>query len=150
VEEHPVPAANLGKIVAGIAGTAGTGSVGISGFVLFRLASAHVVLGGAWAAAAAVALPAAAVLAGCLALVLQYRLRKLELRADADQKKQRLDVHGTLLEKAAGEPANAQSYRDLIIAEALYLSVEQNGAQLTDKAHQHLYGHGPTGREAGS
>jgi hypothetical protein len=144
-----VPAANLSRIIAGFAGTAGTGSVGISGFVLFRSASAHVVLGGAWAAAA-VAMPAVAVLAGCLALVLQYRLRKLELRADAEQKKQRLDVHGILLEKASGEPANAQSYRDLIIAEALYLSVEQNGTQLTDKTHQHLYGHGPGGREAGN
>jgi hypothetical protein len=116
---------------------------GLSGFAVFRMASAHAVPGGVWATAVALAVVTA--LTGCLGLVLEYRIRKLELQSSTDLRKARLDMHRTLLEKAAGEPGSAQNYRDLILADALYLSVKQNGAQLTDKAHQHLYGQGRPG-----
>jgi hypothetical protein len=141
----PVPSTIFGKITAGIAGTTGVGSAGLSGFAVFRLASTHSVPGGVWAAAAAMA--AASLLTGLLGMVLTYRVKKLELQSALELQKARLDMHRTLLEKAAGEPGSASSYRELIIADALHLSVEQNGAQLTDKAHQHLYGQGRPGAE---
>lgn len=138
-----MPSTTLGRITAGVAGTAGTSSIGVSAFATIRMASAHAVPAGIWLALAALA--AAAALTGSLGLILEYRLRKLEAQSATELKKARLDMHRTVLEKAAGEPGSAQSYRELILADALYLSVEQNGAQLTDKTHEHLYGPGRGG-----
>jgi hypothetical protein len=145
-----VPSTTLGKIAAGIAGTTGTSSLGISAFAVFRMTSAHVVPGGVWVAL--VALGAATVVVSSLGLVLEYMLKKLEVEtrdkeAERDQelKRTRLEMHKTVLEKAAGEPGSAASYRELIIADALHLAVEQNGAQPADLTHGHLYGRRPPG-----
>jgi hypothetical protein len=77
-----------------------------------------------------------------LALVLGYRLKKLEVEAqnkktelDQELKKARLEIHKTILEKAAVKPGSAANYRELIIAEALYVAVEQNGAQPAEQTH---------------
>ena len=136
---------SLGKIAAGIAGTTGTSGLGVAGFAVLRMTSARAVPGGAWAAL--VTLGAATALVSSLGLILEYRLTKrgLEERAReaqsaADLQKARLEIHRVVLEKAAGEPGSAQSYRELIIADALHLSVEQNGVRLADRAHVHLYG----------
>ena len=128
------------KIAAGIAGTTGTGSLGVSVFAVSRMTSAHGVPGGVWAAL--VALGAATAVVSSLALVLGYMLKKLEVesqnkKAELDQelKKARLEIHKTVLEKAAVKPGSAASYRELIIADALYIAVEQNGAQPADPTH---------------
>jgi hypothetical protein len=142
-----VPSTTLGKITAGIAGATGTSSAGVSAFAVFRMSSAHAVPGGIWAAL--VALAAATGLVSSLGLILEYQLRKLDIGARAKQaqsaaelRKAYLEIHRTVLEKAASEPASADSYREIIIANALYLSVEQNGVQPADKTHEHLYGLG--------
>lgn len=49
-------------------------------------------------------------------------------------------MYRVMLEKSATDPANAASYSELIKALALYLSVEQNGAQPADQTHRRLYG----------
>lgn len=146
----PVPSTTVGKIATGIAGTTGTSSLGVSTFAVFRMASAHSVPGGIWAAL--VALGAATAVVSCLGLVLEYMLRKLEVEVqgkevqlDQELKKARLEMHKIILEKAAGEPASSASYRELIIADALYLAVEQNGAQPIDLTHGQLYERGGGG-----
>ena len=135
----------IGKIAAGIAGATGTSSLGISAFAVFRVTSAHAVPGMMWASL--VALGTATVLVSCLGLALEYRLKKLgveerskEAQSAAELQKVRLEIHRTVMEKAAGEPGSAQSYRELIIADALHLSVEQSGARLAGRTHEHLYG----------
>jgi hypothetical protein len=140
-----VPSTTLGKIAAGIAGATGTGSAGVSVFAVFRMSSAHDVPDGMWVAL--VALAAATGLVSSLGLILEYRLRKLDIEARskeaqsaAELRKAYQEIHRAVLEKAAGEPGSADSYREIILANALYLSVEQNGVQLADKTHQHLYG----------
>lgn len=137
---------SLGKFAVGIAGTTGTSGLGVTGFAVLRMTSVHAVPGGGvWAALAT--LGAATALVGPLGLILEYRLRKLDLeergkeaQSAADLQKARLEMHRVVLEKAAGEPGSAQSYRELIIADALHLSVEQNGVRLADRTHVHLYG----------
>jgi hypothetical protein len=137
-----VASITLGKIAAGTTGTSG---LGLTAFAVLRMTSAHTVPGGVWAAL--VALGAATALVSSLGLFLEYRLKKRDVEArereaqsDADLRKARLEIHRVVLEKAAGEPGSAQSYRELIIADALHLSVEQNGARLADRTHAHLYG----------
>lgn len=82
-----------------------------------------------------------------LRLILDYRLRKLGVQAASaarqaasDLRLARLRLHRTVLARAAAEPQAAALYRELIIANALYLAVEQHGARLTDQAHRQLYG----------
>jgi hypothetical protein len=135
-----VSSTTLGKIATGIAGTTGTGSLGISVFAVSRMTSAHGVPGGVWAAL--VALAAATAVISSLGLVLEYNLKKLEVEAqnkkaelDQELKRTRLEIHKTILEKAAGKPGSATSYSELIIADALYVAVEQNGAQPADPTH---------------
>jgi hypothetical protein len=149
-----VPSTTLGKVAAGIATTAGTGGLGVTAFAVFRITSAHAVPGGAWAVLAALGVATAFV--SSLRLVLDYRLRKLdsearskEMQSAADLQKTRLEIHRTVLEKAAGEPQSAPNYRELIIADALHLSVEQNGAQLADRTHKDLYSPQPPGPREG-
>lgn len=141
----PVSSTSLGKIAVAIAGTTGTSGLGVTGFAVLRMTSAHAVPGGAWAALAT--LGAATALVSSLGLILEYRLRKLDLeergkeaQSAADLQKARLEMHRVVMEKAAGEPGSAQSYRELIIADALHLSVEQNRVRLADRTHAHLYG----------
>jgi hypothetical protein len=92
-----------------IAGLTGTGTLGFSAAFLARLAWGHDVPTGMWAV-----LAATIAVAG-LGLVLDYR-----------REQTRLAVYKVLLEKSAGEPASAASYRTLILADALHLAVEQN------------------------
>jgi hypothetical protein len=148
VTEGSVPSTTLSKITAGLAGVTGTSSAGISVFAVLRMTQAHAVPPVAWIALVASAVTT--VLLGGLGLVLEFKLRKLdavarhaEAQSEAELKKIRFEAHRVLLEKAAGEPQNAQSYRDLILADALYLSVEQNGTQPADKTHGQLYSTGP-------
>jgi hypothetical protein len=145
-----VPSTTLGKIAAGIAGTTGTGSLGISALAVFRMSSAHAVPSGMWATL--VALSAATVLVSSLGLILEYLLKKLEVearnreaQAAAELKKTRLEMYRTVLEKAAGEAGSTQNYRELILADALHLSTEQNGVHLADQAHEHPHGRSPSG-----
>jgi hypothetical protein len=143
-----VPAKRLGRLTAGIAGGLGTGSAGVFALAAFRLSWGHAAAPGAWSAGApgawgaAAALALAGTLTGSLGLVLGYRLRSQELRAATDLTRTRLDMHRVVMEKAAGEPASARSYRELILADAVYLSVEQNRARLPGQARRHLYGRG--------
>jgi len=144
----------IGKIAAGIAGTTGTSSLGVSAFAVFRMTPGRVVPGGIWAAL--VVLSAATAVVSCLWLVLEYMLKKLEVEVrnkeaqlNQELKRTRLEIHRAVMEKAAGGPGSAASYRELIIADALYLAVEQNGSQPADLTHGHLYGRGVPGLLAG-
>jgi hypothetical protein len=114
-------------------------------FALLRVTPSAAAAGSVWIAVAA--LGGAAALLGTVKIMVEYRLRKMdaELRGKqaqtaAELQKIRLEIHRAVVEKAAGEPASARSYRELIIADALHLAVEQNGAQLSGPAHTWLYG----------
>jgi len=142
------------KIAAGIAGVTGTGSLGVTAAALVRTANAHAVPGGIWVLL--VALSAATVIVAGLGLVLDYRRDRLEIairdqeaRSRAELQDARLAMYQTLIEKSAGEPGSAANYRDLILADALHLAVEQNGVQPTDRTHGQLYGPAPV-RPSGS
>jgi hypothetical protein len=89
----------------------------------------------------------ATLLVAGLGLVLGYWHDRLEIavqaedaRAQAERYRARLELYQALVEKAAGDPASAASYRDLILADALHLAVEQNGTRPTDQTHGRLYG----------
>lgn len=129
-----MPSLSTGKVAAGIAGTTGTSGLGIIGVAVARLYSGHPVQDGLWAVSAS--LVVATALISCLSIFLDYRLKKFA----AELQKERLATHRTMLEKAACEPSSAEDYRKLILADALYLSVEQNGSQPVDRTHAQLYG----------
>jgi hypothetical protein len=138
-------ATTRGKVTAGLAGLTGTGSLGITAAALARLASAHAVPTGIWVAL--VSLSAATVLVAGLGLVLDYlrasreiAARMVEARSRAALEESRLAMYQALVEKSAGEPASAACYRDLILADALHLAVEQKGVQPADRTHGQLYG----------
>jgi hypothetical protein len=129
-----VPSVSAGNVTAAIAGTTGTSGLGTIGLAVARLYSGHPVPDGLWAVSASLALATA--LIGCLHMLLDYRLKKFA----TELQKERLAAHRTMLEKAACEPGSAENYRKLILANALYLSVEQNGSQPIDRTHAQLYG----------
>jgi hypothetical protein len=129
-----VPSLSTGKVAVGIAGTTGTSGLGVIGVAAARLYSGHPVQDGLWAVSASLMLATA--LISCLSIILDYRLKKLA----AELRKERLATHRMMLEKAACEPSSAENYRKLILADALYLSVEQNGSQPVDRTHALLYG----------
>jgi hypothetical protein len=146
-----LPSTTSGKIAVGIAGATGTSGLGVTAFGILRISSAHPVPTGLWVALAI--LIATTALISSLGLIFEYKLKKLgveaqgrEAQSAADLQKARLEMHRTVLEKAAGEPESAQSYRELIIADALHLSVEQNGARVADRTHAQLYGPRDGGR----
>jgi hypothetical protein len=122
------------KVAAGIAGTTGTSGLGIIGLAMVRLYSGHPVPDGLWAVSAS--LVVATALISCLGVFLDYRLKKFA----AELQKERLATHRMMVEKAACEPGSAEDYRKLILADALYVSVEQNGSQPMDQTHAQLYG----------
>jgi hypothetical protein len=137
------------RLAVGLAGTAGTGSLGLLVVTLTRVTAAPEVSAGMWAALTALVITTAAVAA--LALVLEYRRKKLEIEAQVREKeaaaelqKIRLEKYLGMLEKAASEPGSAEAYRQLMIADALHQSVE-NGVRLADRTHEHLYGPSPPG-----
>lgn len=143
---------SVGRVAVGVAGTAGTGGLGTGGLAVTQVISGHTAPTGLWLVSAALVMAAAAI--SCLGLTLEYRLKKLaaesqdrQATAGAELQKERLAIHRTVLEKAAGEPGSAASYRELIIADALHLSVEQNGSRLADRTHGRLYGPPPEGPE---
>ena len=139
-----MPSTTVRKVATGIAGVTGTGSLGITVTALTRIASAHTAPTGIWIMSAALA--AATVLLVSSGLVLDYRRARLEIavwaeqaRSKAELEKIRLEMYRVLVEKSAGEPASAASYRNLILADALHLAVEQNGVQPADRTHGQLY-----------
>jgi hypothetical protein len=130
-----------GKIATGIAGMTGTSSLGITACALTRIASAQAVPTGIWVVLAWLSTTTAAV-AG-LGVVLDYERAKLEIaaragavRSRADLEAARLAMYRGLVEKSAEAAGTAARYRDLVLADALHLAVEQNGGQ-------------PAGRTAG-
>jgi hypothetical protein len=126
-----------GKVAAG---TAGAGSMGVLAEVLARITAARAVSAAMWAVLAVlIAVPAAV---ASLGLILDYRQKKLETESTAELQKARQEMYRVVLEKSAGEPGSAASYREIIIADALHLAVERNGAQPADQTHQRLYGSG--------
>ena len=129
-----MPSVSTGKVVVGIARATGTTGLGIIGLAMVRLYSGHPVPDGLWAVSAW--LVVATALISCLGVFLDYRLKKFA----AELQKERLVTHRIMVEKAACEPGSAENYRKLILADALYLSVEQNGSQPIDRTHAQLYG----------
>jgi Co/Zn/Cd efflux system component len=131
----------VGKLAAGIAGTAGAGSMGVLAEALARFAAARTVPAALWAVMAALIGVTAAVAA--LALLLDFRRKKLEIQSVAVLEQGRQEMYRAVLEKSAAEPGSAASYRELIVADALHLAVERNGVQPADQTHRYLLGRGP-------
>jgi hypothetical protein len=129
-----------GKLAAGIAGMTGAGSMSVFAGASARFTAAHAVPVAIWAVTAGLITVTGAVAA--LALILAFRQRKLEIESAAELEKARQEMYRTVLEKSAAEPGAAASYRELIIADALHLAVEQNGVHPADQTHRHLYGRG--------
>jgi hypothetical protein len=129
-----------GRLAAGIAGTTGAGSMGVLAGALVRIAAAHAVPAGMWVVMAVLIAVTAGV--ASLGLILDYRQKKLETESAAALQQGRQEMYRVVVEKSAGDPGNAMSYRELIIADALHLSVERNGAQLADRMYWHLHGPG--------
>jgi hypothetical protein len=138
----------VGKLAAGIAGTAGAGSMGVLAEVLSRFAAARAVPPAMWAVLAG--LVGATAVVAALALLLDYQRQKLEIQSSAELAKTRQAIYRPLLEKSAADPASAASYRELIIADALHLAVEQNGELPAGQTHHHLLGEGPAPAGAAS
>jgi hypothetical protein len=143
-----VPSTTLSKVTASIAGTAGAGGLGLCAFAGFRGTLEHAAPGAALPVLAAIS--AATALTSILRLILEYMLRKLdaearssEARSAAELKRARLEIHRSMLMKAEAETRGAHSYQDLIMANALYVSVEQNGAEVPESVHKNLC-HGGT------
>jgi hypothetical protein len=129
--EVAVSPSTRSKAAGAIAGTAGTGSL-VTAVMIVRMTSVDPVPTAAWVATTALA--AVSALIGCLALVLDYRLRLLSVRiegsqaqASTDLEKSRLESYQAVLAKAAGEPGRAAEFRELITADAMHLSVERGG-----------------------
>jgi hypothetical protein len=136
-----VESTTLGNIARGIAGTTGAGSLGVSAFAVLHAASPGRAPVWEWAALAG--LSVATVLVGSLGLALEYALGKLEIQMlgkeaelAAELRKMRLDMHRAVLAKAADKLGVGQSFSDLILADSIHLSVEQNGAILGVQAGQ--------------
>jgi hypothetical protein len=143
-----VPSFSIGKLAAGLAGVAGTGGFGAAAFAVGRVATCHVVPVELWAVP--VSSVAAIALITSFSLVLDYKLKKLMVQSQSRQaaaatelQKERLAIHRTVLEKAAGDPASIASYRELIVADSLHLSVEHNGSQPADRTRPHYMGQHP-------
>ncbi|MGH3223047.1 MAG: hypothetical protein ACRDPY_30890 [Streptosporangiaceae bacterium] len=126
-----------GKIAAGTAGLTGTGSLGFITAALERMAAGRTIPAGLWVLLGVLVAVTAGV-AG-LSLVLDYRQKKLETESAAELAKARQEMYRTVLEKSAGEPGSAASYRELIIADALHLAVERNDVRPADRTHGQLY-----------
>ncbi len=125
----------LSKVAAAAATTTGASGLGLAAFAVLRLTPASGRPMAAWAELAA--LGAAAACVSLVRLVLDYRLKKLDAQlrqraqqAAADLQLTRLQLHRMVLEQAAAQPQLAAAYRELIIANATYLAVEQNGEPL--------------------
>lgn len=113
--------------------------------VVCRAASYHDLPAAAWMTLAT--LTAGSVLITVVALILDYRRARLEIAASTTESRaramlemRRLEMYQDLVTKAAGEPASAARYRELIIADALHLAVEGGEVHPADRTHGHLYG----------
>lgn len=148
-----------GKFTAGIAGMTGAGSLGLTTTVVARIASVHAIPAEIWAVLALLSVTTA-VVAG-LGLVLDYECAKLALdvqagtaRLRADLERDRMAAYRGLVEKSTDAAGDVSSFRDLLLADALHLAVEQNGVRPTDRTHGRLYHprsqSGPLHREASS
>jgi hypothetical protein len=93
----------VGKLAAGIAGTAGAGSMGVLAEALGRFAAARAVPAAMWAVMAALMGATAAL--GALALLLDFRQKKLEIQSAAELEKGRRAMYRPLPERSAADPA---------------------------------------------
>jgi hypothetical protein len=130
----------FGILAFGIAGATGTSSLGVTAFGILHAASAYQLPGGVWLALIATNVVTA--LVSSIALVLKYKINKMTIEARmkeaqgaAELQGARQEMHRIVLEKAACEPASASAYRELIIADAVHLSVEQGPSALLDRTH---------------
>jgi hypothetical protein len=119
-------ALTAGKLAAAVSATTGAGSMGILADALVRISAAHAVPAGMWAVMIILIVVSSA-LTG-LALVLDYRVRKLEIESATGLQKTRQEMYRAVLQKAADESASA-AYRELIVADAVHLSAERDDAR---------------------
>jgi len=120
----------FGILAFGIVAATGTSSLGVPAFEILHAASAHQVPGGVWLAL--ITTNAVTALVSSIALVLKYKINKMtiearmkEVQGVAERLEARQQMHRIVLEKAACEPVSASAYRELIIADAVHLSVEK-------------------------
>jgi hypothetical protein len=129
-----------GKLAAGVAGTAGAGSIGALVEVLVRITALHAVPAAAWVMLAALIVVSAFV--ASLALIMGYRLMKLEVESAVDMEKARQEMYRALLEKSSVLAASSADHRELINADTQHLLAERNGAQLDSRPQRHVCGPG--------
>lgn len=115
------------KLGTRTAAAAGIGSLGVLVEALARISAAHPVPAGIWAVMIGLVVVTATV--SGLALILDYRVKKLEIELAAALRRSRQEMYRAVLEQAAGDPASAVIYRELIVADALHLSAERNDAR---------------------
>ena len=118
----------LGQITVGMAGLTGTSGLG---FTAFRLAS-----GRSGIAETCIVLMTSVGMAGfvaALGIVLNYRIGKLTVQAQAasakrddDLRQMRLELQRSILEKVQEGTKGAQAYLTMATADAFYLSAEKS------------------------
>lgn len=130
----------FGILAFGIAGATGTSSLGVTAFGIFHAASAYQLSGGVLLAL--IATNAVTALVSSIALILKYKINKMTIEARikeaqgvADLQEARQEMHRIVIEKAACEPASASAYLELIIADAVHLSVEQGSPAPADRTN---------------
>jgi hypothetical protein len=132
-----------GKLAAGVAGTAGAGSMGALVETLVRITALHAVSTVTWVVMAAlIAVPA---LVASLALIVGYRLQKLEVESAAELEKARQEMYRVLLEKSAAAAASSGDHRELINVDTVHLLAERSGAHPDGRTHGQLRVPGPQG-----
>jgi hypothetical protein len=125
-----------GKLAAGVAGTAGAGSMGALVEALIRITALHTVSAAAWVMMATlIVVPA---LMASLALIMGYRLRKLEIESGAGLAKARQEMYRVLLEKSAASAASSADHQKLINTDTQHLLAERNATRLNRRTDGHL------------
>jgi hypothetical protein len=117
----------LGRITLGMAGLTGTSGLGLTAFKMTS--------GRSGIAESCIVITTSFVMTGLVAilgLVLNYRLGKLAVQAQAasaergdDLRRRRLELQRSVLDKVQEGTEGAQAYLTMATADALYLSAEQ-------------------------
>jgi hypothetical protein len=74
-----------------------------------------------------------------LGMILNYLQRKCQIESAAELAMAQQVTFRAMLEMSASKPDAAAGFRLLILADALHMAVERNGAQPVDQTHRHLY-----------
>jgi hypothetical protein len=127
----------------------GTGSLGITVAALVQIASAHVLSTDIWVLLSGSS--AATIGIAGIGLLLDYKRAKLEIDASVDTVRRQMDaerirlvMYQALIQRSAEAAGSPAHYQDLILADALHLEAERNGAQRTRRSRTGVTQQGET------